>query len=220
VLSALAAFGIKSTFFIVGKMAKDHPDILKEVAEQGHLLGNHSATHARLGQRYEKSRRLLLDQLRVTDTLIRPLMKDGETLFFRAPYGYWKASHAEVLNRDPRLKYYVGPIFWDEGGETKVDKQGYVRTSADWDCWTRGWKAETCAKGYLREIHAKDGGVVLMHVIHPKSADLLRAVVPVLMNEGYKFVRLDQMPEYNKYKTPRATTPMIALANTAMPRLP
>jgi hypothetical protein len=51
-----------------------------------------------------------------------------------------------VLNRDPRLKYYAGPIFWDEGGETKVDAKGYVRTSADWDCWQRGWKPETCAK--------------------------------------------------------------------------
>jgi hypothetical protein len=40
----------------------------------------------------------------------------------------------------------------------------------------------------------------------------VRAVVPVLMNEGYKFVRLDQMPEYDKYKTPRSLTPMIALA--------
>jgi peptidoglycan/xylan/chitin deacetylase (PgdA/CDA1 family) len=213
VLSALAAYGVKATFFIVGNMAKVHPDVLKEVAQQGHLLGNHSATHPQLGQRYVKSRRLLIDQLRVVDTYIRPLMRDNEPLFFRAPYGYWKASHADVLNSDPRLKYYVGPIFWDEGGETKVDAEGYVRTSADWDCWQRGWKAETCAKGYLREIHAKDGGVVLMHAIHPKAADLVRAVVPVLQQEGYKFVRLDQMKEYDKYKTPRVTTPMIALAD-------
>lgn len=212
VLSALAAYGIKATFFVVGRMARENSDILKEVAQQGHLLGNHSATHARLGVRFEKNRRLLIDQLQAADTLIRPLMKEGEPLFFRAPYGYWKEGHAEVLNRDPRLKYYIGPIFWDAGGETRVDKEGYVRTSADWDCWKRGWKAKTCAKGYLREIEAKDGGVVLMHVIHPNSADLVRAVVPVLMNEGYKFVRLDQMPEYDKYKTPRALTPMIALA--------
>jgi hypothetical protein len=46
----------------------------------------------------------------------------------------------------------------------------------------------------LREIHAKDGGVVLMHAIYPKAADLVRAAVPVLQQqEGYKFARLDQM---------------------------
>jgi len=215
VLAALDEYGVKATFFIVGKMAKEHPDVLKAVADGGHLLGNHSATHARLGVKYEKSRRLLLDQLRVVDTYIRPLMKEDETLFFRAPYGYWKASHADVLNRDPRLRNYVGPIFWDVGGETKVDLEGYVRTSADWDCWTRGWKATTCAKGYLREIYAKDGGVVLMHAINPKSKALVDAVVPVLQREGYKFVRLDQMKEYDKYKTPRITSPMIAFAEPA-----
>jgi peptidoglycan/xylan/chitin deacetylase (PgdA/CDA1 family) len=214
VLSALAAYGVKATFFIVGKMARAHPDVLREVAQQGHLLGNHSATHALLGVKYQKNPRLLIDQLRVVDNAIRPLMKYNDPLFFRAPYGYWKSPHAAVLNADPRLKYYTGPIFWDVGGETIVDSQGYVRTSADWDCWQRGWQAKTCAKGYLREINAKDGGVVLMHAIHPKAAALVRAVVPELLREGYKFVRLDQMKEYDKYKTPRATTPMIALADT------
>jgi len=211
VLSALAAYGVKATFFIVGTMAKNHPDVLREVAQQGHLLGNHSATHALLGPRYERSQRLLLAQVREVNNYIAPFMKPGEPLFFRAPYGYWQPSHAKVLNNDPVLKYYIGPIFWDVGGETRVDAQGYVRTSADWDCWQRGWKAETCAKGYLREIKAKDGGVVLMHAIHPKAADLVRAVVPVLQREGFKFVRLDQMREYDKYKTPRIFNPNIAL---------
>lgn len=213
VLSALASYRVKATFFIVGTMARRHPDVLKEVAQQGHLLGNHSATHARLGEKYVQSRRLLLDQVREVNNYIAPLMKSGEPLFFRAPYGYWKETLARVLNNDPVLKYYIGPIYWDVGGETRVDAQGYVRTSADWDCWERHWTAQTCAKGYLREIEAKDGGVVLMHAIHPKAAELVRAVVPVLKREGYKFVRLDQIKEYDKYKTPRVLTPMIALAD-------
>ena len=213
VLQALDEYGIKATFFIVGKMAKAHPDVLKEVADAGHLLGNHSATHARLGLRYEKSRRLLLSQIREVHKYIAPLMKPGDTLFFRAPYGYWKAGHAQVLNRDPELKYYVGPIFWDEGGETRVDARGYIVMSADWDCWERSWSVATCAKGYIREIERKDGGVVLMHAIHRKSGALVRAVVPVLQREGFKFVRLDQLKEYEKYKTPRVTNPLVAMAD-------
>src|SRR5215471_6023312 len=59
VLSALSSYGVKATFFIVGKMARNHPDVLKEVAQQGHLLGNHSATHARLGEKYVQNRPLL-----------------------------------------------------------------------------------------------------------------------------------------------------------------
>ena len=32
----------------------------------------------------------------------------------------------------------------------------------------------------------------------------MRAVVPALIEEGYNFVRLDQMPEYRQYETPGA----------------
>ncbi len=41
-----------------------------------------------------------------------------------------------------------------------------------------------------------------MHCINTQSAALVAAVVPALIEEGYQFVRLDQMPEYRKYETP------------------
>jgi peptidoglycan/xylan/chitin deacetylase (PgdA/CDA1 family) len=82
--------------------------------------------------------------------------------------------------------------------------------AADWDCWRIGWKPQTCAKGYLRELRRKDGGVVLMHSIHVNSEALVRAVVPALIEEGYGFVRLDQMPEYRQYET--APEPAMASA--------
>ena len=56
-----------------------------------------------------------------------------------------------------------------------MSRDGYVMSAADWDCWHMGWSAHTCAKGYLREIRRKDGGVVLMHCIHLQSAALVRA---------------------------------------------
>ena len=79
-----------------------------------------------------------------------------------------------------------------------------------WDCWHRGWDAETCAKGYLREIRRNNGGVVLMHCIHSQSAALVAAVVPALVEEGYRIVRLDQVPEYQRYEVPSiASVPML-----------
>ena len=37
-----------------------------------------------------------------------------------------------------------------------------------------------------------------------EQAELVREVVPALIEEGYRFVRLDQMPEYRQYETPGA----------------
>jgi peptidoglycan-N-acetylglucosamine deacetylase len=211
VLDRLKALGVKGTFFIVGKMAKTHPDVLARIAAEGHLLANHSATHAMLGSHYVEHPELLLDQIREVDDEIAPLMPAGTKFYFRAPYGSWRTAHADVLNADPTLKKYVGPIYWDEGGDIVMSEDGYILSAADWDCWHRGWDADTCAKGYLREIRRKNGGVVLMHCIHSQSADLVAAVVAPLIDEGYSFVRVDQIEDYHQYETPpEATGPVVA----------
>jgi peptidoglycan/xylan/chitin deacetylase (PgdA/CDA1 family) len=205
VLDALRELHVKATFFIVGTQAHRHPDVLARIAREGHLLANHSATHAFLGSRYDTDPDALLNQLRDVDDQIAPLMAKGDKAYFRAPYGAWRSAHAEILNADPQLRRYVGPIYWDVGGDITMSRDGYVMSAADWDCWHLGWSARTCAKGYSREIRRKDGGVVLMHCIHLHSAELVRQVVPALIEEGYRFVRLDQMPEYRQYETPDAS---------------
>jgi len=139
-------------------------------------------------------------------------MAPDSKFYFRAPYGSWRKEHAAVLNADPVLKKYVGPIYWDVGGDLAMSSDGYILSSADWECWHRHWDADTCAKGYLREIRRKDGGVVLMHCIHTQSAALVRAVVPLLVDEGYSFVRLDQVPDYKQYETP-PSEPVVASAS-------
>ena len=224
VLDELKAQGVKGTFFIVGKMAKAYPDVLARIAAEGHLLANHSATHPLLGKHYVAHPELLIAQIKEVDDLISPLMPAGTKFYFRAPYGSWRTAHAAVLNADPVLKKYVGPIYWDEGGDIAMSDDGYIMSSADWDCWHHGWDAETCAKGYLREIRRNNGGVVLMHCIHSQSADLVAAVVPPLVEEGYNFVRVDQISDYKQYETPpEVAEPVVASAaspnrNAMMPR--
>jgi peptidoglycan/xylan/chitin deacetylase (PgdA/CDA1 family) len=219
VLDQLKALGVKGTFFIVGKMAKVHPAVLARIAAEGHLLANHSATHPFLSHRYDDHPELLIDQIREVDDEIAPLMPAGTKFYFRAPYGTWRTDHADILNADPVLKKYVGPIYWDEGGDIAMSDDGYILSAADWDCWHRGWDADTCAKGYLREIRRKNGGVVLMHCIHGQSGDLVAAVVAPLIDEGYSFVRVDQIEDYRQYETPPETTgPVVASIGNAIPK--
>ncbi|MDE2112333.1 MAG: polysaccharide deacetylase family protein [Alphaproteobacteria bacterium] len=211
VLDALKASNVKATFFIVGKMAKAHPEMLARIAAEGHLLANHSATHPELTSKFDDDPNLLIQQLREVNDEIAPLMKPSDTPFFRAPYGYWRSAHAAILNADPILRNYTGPIYWDVGGDM-ILRDGYVMSSADWSCWKHKLSAHVCAKGYLREIRRDNGGVVLMHCIHKESGDLVAEVVPPLIQEGYKFIRLDQDPEYQQYETPK-TTPAVASAD-------
>jgi len=217
VLDSLKALGVKGTFFIVGRMAKTHPDVLMRIAAEGHLLANHSATHVMLGSQYDEHPDELLDQIREVDDVIAPLMPAGTKFYFRAPYGTWRTAHADLLNADPVLKKYVGPIYWDEGGQISMSDDGYVLSAADWECWHRGWDADTCAKGYLREIRRKNGGVVLLHCIHKQSAALAAAIIAPLIDEGYSFVRVDQIEDYQQYETP-PETPSAVVAFNGIPK--
>ena len=202
VLDVLKAYHVKATFFVVGRMAHSHPDMLARIAAEGHLLANHSATHPMLGRRFDEHPELLIAQLRDVNEQIAPLMRPGDKYYFRAPYGSWRAAHADILNADPVLRNYIGPVYWDIGGDIAKSDDGYIMSSADWDCWRHKWGAAACAKGYLREIRRKNGGVVLMHCLSSQSGELVADVIPAMLEEGYSFVRLDQVPEYRQYETP------------------
>jgi hypothetical protein len=52
--------------------------------------------------------------------------------------------------------------------------------------------------------------VVLMHCIHTRSPALVETVLPALVEEGYSFVRIDQIPEYRQYETPLQPAPVVA----------
>jgi len=223
VLDVLKAYNAKATFFIVGRMAHKHPEVLRRIAAEGHLLANHSATHAMLNGSFDAHPERLIAQLKDVNDQIAPLMRPGDRFYFRAPYGAWRSAHAAILNADPVLRNYVGPVYWDIGGDIAMNSEGYIMSSADWDCWRHKWNATSCAKGYLREIRRKNGGVVLMHCIHAQSADLVAAVVPALVEEGYTFARLDQVPEYRQYDTPplkqEPASPVVASAASSASNL-
>jgi peptidoglycan/xylan/chitin deacetylase (PgdA/CDA1 family) len=209
VLDVLKTYHVKATFFVVGRMAHNHPDTLARIAAEGHLLANHSATHPMLGRRFDEHPELLIEQLRDVNEQIAPLMRQGDKLYFRAPYGSWRSAHAQILNADPVLRNYIGPVYWDIGGDISKSDDGYIMSSADWDCWRHKWGAAACAKGYLREIRRKNGGVVLMHCISAQAGELVADVIPAMLEEGYAFVRLDQVPEYRQYETP-PSAPVVA----------
>src|SRR2546423_6794093 len=48
VLDALAARGVKATFFILGRHAEQWPGLVKRVADEGHSIGNHGYFHRKL----------------------------------------------------------------------------------------------------------------------------------------------------------------------------
>ena len=215
VLDELARFNVKATFFLLGSRAKERHAVLERMSREGHVIGNHSLTHPKLGRRYALHPAMLIAQIGGTHAEIAPFLRPDQGLYFRAPYGIWRKVHSESLNRDPVLRNYVGPIYWEIGGDISYDGAGNVRSAADWDCWARDWSTEQCMAGYMREISNKNGGIVLMHDIRERSLWLLQAMLPKLVDEGYRFVTLDQVHGLDPYKTPPPTEVPVASLEAA-----
>jgi polysaccharide deacetylase family protein (PEP-CTERM system associated) len=47
-LDQLAAAGVKATFYVVGEIARSHPQLVRDIATAGHEVGSHSWDHRRV----------------------------------------------------------------------------------------------------------------------------------------------------------------------------
>jgi cellulose synthase/poly-beta-1,6-N-acetylglucosamine synthase-like glycosyltransferase/peptidoglycan/xylan/chitin deacetylase (PgdA/CDA1 family)/spore germination protein YaaH len=82
ILDTLKARGVKATFFVVGRNAEQHPDLIRRIVAEGHEIGNHTYTHGNLAEMPEWRQRL---ELGATERLIEAETGRSTTLF-RPPY--------------------------------------------------------------------------------------------------------------------------------------
>ena len=209
--SYLKSQGIASGFFMMGQNAQGKSDVMKQVNDDGHIIGNHTWDHPLLTK---LSASAVQTELQRTDDVIGPFLK-GNMRMFRAPFGGWSPATADHLNKTPLAKY-VGSIFWDIGGDLTATH------AADWACWGAAkLTIEQCGDRYIREIHDRgDHGVVLMHDIHSNTIDMVKVIVPKLKALGYKFVRIDQVPDINAQLIANGATPSAESGVTSPPAPP
>jgi peptidoglycan-N-acetylglucosamine deacetylase len=72
----------KATFFMIGEQMINHPEVVKQVVDQGHEIGNHTFTHPKLSQLSIEDCREEIDQ---TEKLIEE-MTGQRPVVFRPPY--------------------------------------------------------------------------------------------------------------------------------------
>lgn len=106
-LDGLKERGVHATFFVTGEHAELHPEVIKRMQEEGHLIGNHTYSHIQLqaGNREE-----FKNQLIKTNEIIKEITGE-EVQYVRPPYGTWDKSFESELNMFPVL-WTVDPLDW------------------------------------------------------------------------------------------------------------
>jgi peptidoglycan/xylan/chitin deacetylase (PgdA/CDA1 family) len=106
-LDGLKERGVHVSFFVTGEHAELHPDIIRRMQEEGHLIGNHTYSHSQLtSKNHEKFRQELID----TNAVITEITGE-EVQYVRPPYGSWDKSFEVELNMFPVL-WTIDPRDW------------------------------------------------------------------------------------------------------------
>ena len=106
-LDGLKKRGVKATFFVTGEHAALHPDIIRRMSREGHLIGNHTYSHIQLNA---SNREQFKEELLRTNEVISEITGE-EVLYVRPPYGSWDKTLEAELNMFPVL-WTVDPLDW------------------------------------------------------------------------------------------------------------
>lgn len=164
-LDVLDQLGARATFFLVGELCAQNPELVREIAARGHELANHGYTHRpfpKLGMR-ELSRELELTQA------LLPRTRQGRALV-RPPYG--AVSPTSLLT---------------------CAQQGFttVLWSLNSGDWVRHDPAEVAQTFTSRT--AAGGDIVLLHEGQPWTMNALPTIVGELKKAGHELVTVSEL---------------------------
>jgi peptidoglycan/xylan/chitin deacetylase (PgdA/CDA1 family) len=100
-LTHLAQYKARATFFLVGQNAAAHPEIVRAEAKAGHELANHSWNHPDLTRLTTAE---IKSQLARTNAVIKQVTGE-EPVLFRPPYG--------AIDNKVRSATTLSPVLWD-----------------------------------------------------------------------------------------------------------
>ncbi|MET9436325.1 polysaccharide deacetylase family protein [Streptomyces sp. NPDC006551] len=118
ILATLRRHGCRAMFFVCGEMAVENQDLLREMAADGHVVGNHSWSHP-LIPKLRPSR--IRDELGSTSDIIERTLGTAP-LWYRAPFGAWNRHSFEIgaeLGMEP-LAWTVDTLDWKEPGTASI----------------------------------------------------------------------------------------------------
>ncbi len=106
-LEVLARHEVRATFFMIGQYAQQRADIVREVANAGHVIGNHTFTHPLL---IFKSGHELREEIGKTTQALHDALGEHSNLF-RPPFGGRRPAVFQIARQ-----MGLEPVMWNVTG--------------------------------------------------------------------------------------------------------
>ncbi|MCD8120899.1 MAG: polysaccharide deacetylase family protein [Clostridiales bacterium] len=168
ILNALAEQNGRATFFMVGRQVAKYPDVVRQVAESGSEIGNHTYDHVAMTKEDPGE-------------LANQLARNSQAI-------------SEICGIAPVLMRPVGGAESEEG----MSMVGAVSMPAVlWSVDTLDWKTRD-AQSTIAEVLDKvqDGDIILMHDLYDATAEAAETLIPELTSQGYQLVTVSELASY------------------------
>jgi peptidoglycan/xylan/chitin deacetylase (PgdA/CDA1 family) len=169
VLAVLRETGVKAAFFVIGRNAEKHPQLLKRILDEGHVVGNHTFNHD-----YVLSKSAAEKQVTEGQDAIEKII-GKKPVYFRPPFGVMNPKIADAV-----MKEHCTIIGWDLRSQ-----DGRIRT-----------KEATIDRV---KAHLKRSTVLLFHDTNPTTPDALREIIHLCIQNGMKIVSLPEQSGIEPY---------------------
>ncbi|POX61031.1 oligosaccharide deacetylase [Streptomyces sp. Ru62] len=161
ILDTLAKHDVRAMFFVCGECVVQNRELLARMADEGHVVGNHTWTHPLLT---ELNRREIRSEMESTSDAIEDAYGERPQ-WFRAPYGAWNRAAFQL------------------GAEMGMEPMAWTVDTTDW--------MEPGTRTIIDQVEngAAPGVVVLSHDAGGDRSQTVRAIrewLPYLLDSGYR----------------------------------
>ncbi len=170
ILDVLKEENVQGAFFILDNLITANTDLVKRMAEEGHLVCNHTAKHRDMSAVTDKAE--FEEELAKLESIYKEYTGYDMAKFYRPPEG--KFSETNMIHAD-ELGYKT--IFWSFA-------------YADWDN-NKQMSAEKAIEKVLGGTH--NGEILLLHPTSATNAAILPELIRTWKSMGYRFGTLNEL---------------------------
>ena len=169
-LDILKQYGVTASFFVVAEQAAAHPQLIRRMQLEGHLIGLHSLNHVSAMLQTPAG---TIDDFRQSVEIMKEL--GVEPVYYRPPWGHVNLSTFSCLRR-----YGLKKVLWHVMAQD----------------WEAGISEEQIQYRLLRR--AGNGSVICLHDGRGRNGapermlEALKKTIPLWLEEGYRFRRIDE----------------------------
>ncbi len=117
-LAGLKEREVVATFFVTGANATLYPELIEQMQEDGHIVGNHTYHHVQLSSVGED---IFLQELKETNRVLEGILEENIE-YVRPPFGDWSKSIEQEIDMFPVL-WDIDPLDWCSGNTAQIVKR-------------------------------------------------------------------------------------------------